>query len=269
MLRFSEDAMRRREFISLLVGTSAAWPLTAAAQQAARLRHIGAIMPATATDAEFQSWFGAFLQRLGQLGWTIGQNIRIETRWATSDASEIRKQAAELVTKAPDVILAAGTSTVGPVLELTRTIPVVFPNVVDPVAAGFVESLARPGGNATGFLLYEYSLSGKWLELLRQSSPDVTRVAVLRDPTTPSGTGQLAFIQAAASSLKLEIDPINMRDADEIERGIAEFARTPNGGLILTGSGKAIALHGDIIALAARYKLPAVYYELFLQRPEA
>jgi len=253
--------MKRRAFILALGGAAAAWPLAARAQQSERMRRIGIILPAAADDAEFQAWVGAFLQALAQLGWTIGNNVRIDTRWATTNAAEIRRHAAELAALAPDVILASGTSTVGPMLQATRTVPVVFPTVVDPVGAGFVDSLARPGGNATGFLAFEYSLGGKWLELLKQIAPGVTRVAVLRDATIPSGTGQFGVIQAMAPSLRVEANPINMREAGEIERAVAAFARSPNGGLILTASGKAFLHHKLVITLAARHKLPAVYYE--------
>jgi putative ABC transport system substrate-binding protein len=225
------------------------------------MRRIGILLPAAADDADFQAWLGAFLQALGQLGWTIDNNVRIDIRWATTVAAEIRIHAAELAALAPDVILASGTSTVGPMLQATRTVPVVFPTVVDPVGAGFVDSLARPGGNATGFLAFEYSLGGKWLELLKQIAPGVTRVAVLRDATIPSGTGQFGVIQAVAPSLRVEANPINMREAGEIERAVAAFARSPNGGLILTASGKAFLHHKLVITLAARHKLPAVYYE--------
>ena len=254
--------MRRREFLGVLGGAAATWPLVARAQQSERMRRIGVLLPAAANDAEFQTWVGAFLQGLAQLGWIIGTNVRVDTRWATTNAAEIRKHAAELVALAPDVILASGTSTVGPLLQVTRTVPVVFPTVVDPVGAGFVDSLARPGGNATGFLIFEYSLGGKWLELLKQIAPDVKRVAVLRDAAT-SGLGQFGAIQAVAPSFNVEVSPINMRDAGEIERDIAAFARSPNGGLILTGSGISIFHHNLIISLAARHKLPAVYYERF------
>ena len=227
------------------------------------MRRVGVLLPAAADDAEFQVWVGAFLQALAQLGWTIGHNVRIDTRWATTNAADIRRHAAELAALAPDVILASGTSTVGPMLQATRNVPVVFPIVVDPVGAGFVDSLARPGGNATGFLLFEYSLSGKWLELLKEVAPGVKRVAVLRDPTTPTGIGQFGVIQAVAPSLRVEVSPLNMRDAGEIERGVAAFARSSNGGLILSGGNRAI-LHRDlIITLAARYKLPAVYADRF------
>jgi len=254
--------MRRREFITLLC-SAAVWPLASRAEQPERMRRIGVILPAAANDAEFQTWVGAFLQALAQLGWTIGRNMRIDIRWATANHAEIRKQAAELVALAPDVILASGTSTVGPLLQATRTVPIVFPIVVDPIGAGFVESLARPGGNATGFLTFEFSLAGKWLELLKQIAPGVTRVAVFRDPASPSGTGQFGAIQAVAPSLRVEVNPVNMRDAGEIERAIAAIASAPNGGLILTASGMSILHHDLIIALAARYKLPAVYYERF------
>ena len=255
--------MRRREFITLLGGAAAAWPLAARAQQPERMRRIGVLLPAAADDAEFQARVGAFLQALALLGWTIGRNVRIDTRWATANAAEIRRHAAELAALAPDVILAHGASTVGPLLQATRTVPIVFPVVADPVGAGFVDSLARPGGNATGFMTFEYSMSGKWLELLKQIAPGVTRVAVLRDATQGSGTSQFAAIQAVAPSLRVEVNPVNMRDAGEIERAVAAFARSPNGGLIVTASAAA-TLHRDlIITLAARHKLPAVYSERF------
>jgi putative ABC transport system substrate-binding protein len=227
------------------------------------MRRIGAILPAAADDAEFQSWLGAFLQALAQLNWIIGRNVRVDVHWATPDAANIRKHATELVALAPDVIVAAGTSTVGPILQATRSIPVVFPTVLDPVGAGFVENLARPGGNATGFLLYEYSMAGKWLELLKQIAPAVNRVAVLRDPSTPSGPGQFAAIQTAAPSLGLQIIPINLTGADAIRSAIDSFARGQNDGMILTGSGPAIQYRDLIVALAAQRKLPAVYYDRF------
>jgi ABC-type uncharacterized transport system substrate-binding protein len=251
--------VKRREFITLL-GGAAAWPLTARAQQAERVRRIGVLLPAAADDAEFQAQVGAFLQALALLGWTIGRNVRIDTRWATANAAEIRRHAAELVALAPDVILATGTSTVGPLLQATRTVPIVFPVIGDPVGAGFVDSMARPGGNATGFMSYEYSLSGKWLELLKQIAPGVTRVAVLRDAAVSIGPVQFGVIQAVAPSLRVEVNPINMRDdAGEIERAIAAFADSPNGGLILTAGARALLHHDLIITLAARHKLPAVY----------
>ena len=253
--------IRRREFITLLGGV-AAWPLAARAQQGERVRRIGIILPAAADDPESQARLAAFHQGLALLGWTIGRNVRIDTRWATTNAAEIRRHAAELVALAPDVILASGTSTVGPLLQATRTVPIVFPLVGDPVGAGFVESLARPGGNATGFMAWEFSIAGKWLELLKQIAPGVTRVAVLRDPQA-SGTGQFAVIQAVAPLLRVEVNPINMRDAGEIERAIAAFAGSPNGGLILTASALAAVHRELIITLAARHKLPAVYSQRY------
>ena len=217
-------------------------------------------LAATADDAEFQAWVGAFLQALALLGWTIGRNVRIDTRWARANAGEIRRHAAELAALAPDVILAHGASTVGPLLQATRTVPIVFPFASDPVGAGFVDSLARPGGNATGFE-FRIRFGAKWLELLKQTAPGVTRAAVLRDATQGSGTSQFAVIQAVAPSLRVEVKPVNMRDAEEIERAVTAFARSPGGGLIVA-AGPAATRHRDlIIKLAARHKLPAVYYE--------
>jgi putative ABC transport system substrate-binding protein len=253
--------MRRREFIGILGGAAAAWPIAARAQQPERIRRIGILLPATADDPAFQVRLAAFHQGLALLGWTIGRNVRIETRWSGSNAADVRRHAAELAALAPDVILAHGASTLGPLLQATRTVPVVFPVVSDPVAAGFVDSLARPGGNVTGFMASEYSLSGKLLELLKEIAPSVTRAAVLRDPTQGSGTSQFAAIQTAAPSLRMEVNPVNIRDAGEIERAIAAFARSANGGLILTQGGSA-SLHRDlIITLVARHKLPAAYAE--------
>jgi putative ABC transport system substrate-binding protein len=261
---FIGAAMRRREFIKAVAGGAASitWPLAAQSQQGG-LRRIAVILPAAADDTEYQTWVGAFLQALVQLDWTIGRNVRVDVHWATTYAANIRKQAAEVVALAPDVIVAAGTSTVGPILQATHTIPVVFPTVLDPVGAGFVDSLARPGGNATGFLLYEYSMAGKWLELLRQIAPNVTRVAVLRDPSTPSGPGQFAAIQTAAPSIGMQINPINLSDTDTIRTAIGAFARSQNDGMILTGSGPAIQFRDLIITLAAQHKLPTVYYDRF------
>jgi putative ABC transport system substrate-binding protein len=252
--------MRRREFITGLGGIAAAWPLAARAQQGER--RVAIILPAAAADhSQFQTWLGAFLQALALLGWSVDRNVRIDIHWATTNAAEIRRHAAELAALAPDVILALGTSTVGPMLQATRTVPIVFPFASDPVAAGFVDSLARPGGNATGFLSFEYSIGGKWLELLKEIAPGVTRVGVLRDPTTPTGSAMFGVIQALAPSLRVEVNPVNIRDAGEIERTVATFARASNGGLIVTASNLA-EVHRDLIAmLAARHKLPAVYYE--------
>jgi putative ABC transport system substrate-binding protein len=234
--------MRRREFITLLGGAAVAWPLAAGAQQPDRMRHIGVLMPFSADDAESQTRIGAFLQTLALSGWSIGRNLRIDIRWAGVNADDIRRHAAELAALAPDVILAHGTSTVRPLQQATRSVPIVFPVVGDPVGAGIVDSLARPGGNATGFLSTEYSLSGKWLELLKEIAPGATRVAVLRDPTNSSGIAQFGVIQAMAPSLRVEVSPINVRDAVEIERAITAFAHPANGGLIATSSA-ATALH--------------------------
>src|SRR4249920_15216 len=238
--------MKRREFITLFGGAAAAWPLAARAQQPERMRRIGILLATTADDVEFQAWVGAFLQALALLGWTIGRNVRIDTRWATTNAGEIRRHAAELAAFAPDVILAHGASTVGPLLQVTRTVPVVFPVVGDPVGGGFVDSLARPGGNVTGFMNFEYSISGKWLELLKEIAPGVTRVAVLRDSAIPTGPAQFGVIQAVSPSLRVEVNPVNVRDAAEITRAVAAFARSANGGLIVTGSPLAV-FHRDLI----------------------
>jgi putative tryptophan/tyrosine transport system substrate-binding protein len=249
--------VRRREFTAALGATAVALPLRVRAQE--RVRRIGILVSAAADNAEFQARLAAFHQGLALLGWTIGRNVHIDTRWATANAAEIRRHATELVALAPDVIVANGTSVMVPLLQATRTVPIVFPAVGDPVGAGFVDSLARPGGNATGFMSREYSLSGKWLELLKEIAPGVTRVAVLRDSTQGSGNVQFGVIQAVAPSLRVEVNPINMRDAAEIEHAVSVFAGSPNGGLILTASATA-QLHGDrVIALAARHKLPAVY----------
>jgi putative ABC transport system substrate-binding protein len=252
--------MKRREFITLLVG-AAAWPLVARAQQPERMRRIGILLAAAEDDAQFQARVGAFLQALALLGWSIGRNVQIDSRWATANAAEVRRHAAELVALAPDVILAHGAGPVGALQQATHAVPIVFPIAGDPVGAGLVESLARPGGNATGFLEAEYSIGGKWLELLKEISPSVTRAAVLRDTALGSGTSLFAAIQAVAPSLRVEVTPINMRDAVGIERAIAAFARSPNGGLIVT-AGAATHFYRDmIINLAAGQKLPAVYNE--------
>jgi ABC-type uncharacterized transport system substrate-binding protein len=250
----------RRELIALL-GGAAAWPMAAGAEQTERMRRVGILLAANADDPVWQARVGAFLQALAVLGWTIGRNMRIDTRWAGGRPNDIRRHAAELAAFAPDVILAHGSSTVGPMLQATHTVPIVFPVIADPVGAGYVDSLARPGGNATGFLSFEYSMSGKWLELLKQIAPGVTRVAVLRDPNTPSGTGQFGVIQASAPSLRVEVSPVNIRDAGEIERAVAAFARSSNGGLIVAGSGLAQVHRNLIITLAGRHKLPTVYFE--------
>jgi len=259
--------MRRREFITLLgsvtASSSLSWPLAVRAQQTERMRRVGILLPVAADDAVFQARVGAFQQELALLGWHIGRNVHVETRWAANNAAELRRHAAELVALSPEVILAGGTSTVPPLLQSTRIVPIVFTRVVDPVGAGYVDSLARPGGNATGFMNFEYSISGKWLELLRQIAPGVTRVAVLRDATQGFATSQFAVIQALAPSLRVEINPVNVRDPTEIERDVAAYARTPNGGLILTASALAVVHRNLIITLAARHRLPAIYWERF------
>jgi putative ABC transport system substrate-binding protein len=254
--------MKRRAFI-LALGGAAAWPLAARGQQSGRMRRIGVLMPLPADDPVVQARVAAFAQGLQQSGWTIGRNVQIDTRWAAADADRIRSHAAELVALAPDVILTSGNAGVAPLLQVSRTVPIVFAIVPDPVGAGFVDSLARPGGNATGFIAYEYSLGAKWLELLKQIAPSITRAAVLRDAALASGPGQFAAIQSVAPSLGVELTPVNVRDPGEIERAVTTFARSVNGGLITTGSA-ATALHRDlIIALAARHRLPAVYIERF------
>jgi putative tryptophan/tyrosine transport system substrate-binding protein len=251
--------MRRRDFFVVLGGMAAAGPIAAHAQQADRVRRIGVLVGASADGMDAQARQNAFLQGLQQLGWTDGRNVRIDTRWGAANADDIRKYAAELVALAPDVILAAGNAPVERLLQATRTVPIVFAIVLDPVGSGFVDSLSRPGGNATGFMQFEYSLTAKWLELLKQVAPGVTRAAVLRDSTTAAGIGQFAVIQSVAPSVGVEVSPINGRDAAEIECAIGAFARTSNGGLIVTSSALA-GVHRDlIIMLAARHKLPAVY----------
>jgi putative tryptophan/tyrosine transport system substrate-binding protein len=253
--------VKRRDFITLLGSAAVAWPLAARAQQAERMRRIGVLNTLAADDAVGQARHGAFLQDLQQAGWTIGHNVQVETRWAAGDADRLRTYAAELVAQAPDVILATGNAGAAPLLQATRTVPIVFVIVPDPVGAGLVDNLARPGGNATGFASFEYGLSAKWLELLKEIAPSVTRAGVIRDPALASGPAQFAAIQSMAPSLGMEVSPVNARDAQDIERAIAAFARTPNGGLVVIGSA-VVAFHRRlIIALAARHKLPAVYNE--------
>jgi putative ABC transport system substrate-binding protein len=246
----------RRDFVTLL-GGAAAWPLTARAQE--RVKRVGVLLPGSADNPEYQARLAAFHQGLAVLGWTIGRNVHIETRWATSNAAALRKHAAELAALAPDVILANGSAAVAPLLEATRTVPIVFVIVPDPVGGGFVDSLARPGGNATGFTLYEYGISAKWLELLKEIAPGVRQVAVLRDAGLSVGAGQFGAMQSVAPSFGVELRPIDVRDAPEIERAITAFARSANGGLVVTGSALAVTHRETIAALAARHKLPAVY----------
>jgi putative ABC transport system substrate-binding protein len=254
--------MKRREFITL-VGGVVAWPLAAWAQQRQQMKRIGILLPAAADDPVFQARLAAFYQGLALLGWSIGGNVRIDTRWATTNAAEIHRHAVELAALAPDVILATGDSTMPPLLQATRTVPIVFPVVADPVGGGYVDSLARPGGNVTGFMGSEYSMGGKWLELLKEIAPNVTRVAVLRDSAIPAQTAQFGGIQAVAPMLRVEVIPVNMGNAGEIEQSVETFARAPNGGLIATAGAAAVRHRDLIITLAARHKLPAVYWERF------
>jgi putative ABC transport system substrate-binding protein len=258
--------MKRREFIALLGGAATSWPRNALAQQPERMRRIGVLVPLAADDPDMQIRIAAFQQQLQQLGWTDGRNVKIEYRWNGSDPERSRRHAAELAALAPDVIFATGNSTVAPLLQATRSVPIVFAIIPDPVGAGFVDSLARPGGNATGFVVFEYGISGKWLEFLKEIAPDVARVAVLRDAALAAGIGQFAAIQSVAPSLGVELSAINVRDAAEIERAIAVFARLSNSGLIVTASGLSVVHRDLIIALAARHKLPAVYWQsLYIQ----
>jgi putative tryptophan/tyrosine transport system substrate-binding protein len=255
--------MKRRTFITLLGAVAAAWPLATRAQQGEQMRRIGVLMSFAADHPESQPRLAAFQQGLQQLGWIDGRNVRIDHYWGGADANRIRKYAAELVALAPDVILANGSVVVAPLLQTTRAVPIVFVYVPDPVGAGFVDSLARPGGNATGFIQSEYGMSAKWLELLKEIAPGMTRAAVIRDPAITAGIGQFGAIQAVAPSVGVEVTPVNVRDAGDIERAVTAFARSSNGGLIVTGSALA-QVHGDlIITLAARHKLPAVYFERF------
>jgi len=251
--------VKRREFIAG-IGGAAAWPMVARAQ-GERVRRIGVLLVAAMNDAEYQARVGAFQQALALSGWNIGRNTRIDIRWATTNAADLRRHAADLVALAPDVLLAHGAGSVGALLQVSRTVPIVFPILGDPVAAGYVDSLARPGGNVTGFMNFEYSMGGKWLELLKQIAPNLTRAAVLRDTAEGSGTSHFAAIQAVAPSLRVDVKPFNMRDAGEIERDIGAFAHSPDGGLIVT-AGAAAALHRElIIKAAARHKVPTVYFD--------
>ena len=250
--------MRRREFIAAL-SAAAAWPLAASAQQPERMRRVGVLMNTAADDPVGQTRIAAFLQGLQQLGWSVGRNMQIDTRWAAGDADRIRTYAVELVALAPDVILATGSATVGPLQRASRAMPIVFVTTIDPVGGGFVESLARPGGNVTGFAAAEYGMSGKWLELLKQIAPRVTRVGVVRDPEIAAGAGQFGAIQSVAPTFGVELRPLGVRDAGEIERAITAFARSPNDGLIVTPSALTLVHRAAIIALAARHKLPAIY----------
>jgi putative ABC transport system substrate-binding protein len=253
--------MKRREFITLVGGAAVAWPLAARAQQPERMRRIGVLMGPAADDPDGQARIAALLQGLQQLGWAVGRNVRVDIRWAAGNADDSRRYAAELVALASDVIVANGSMSMAPLLQATRSVPIVFVVVPDPVGAGNVDSLARPGGNATGFMSFEYGMSAKWLELLKQVAPGVTRVAVIRDPAITAGAGQFGAIQSVAPSFGVEVSPISARDAPEIERAIAAFAHSSNGGLVVTQSALTTVHRDLIVTLAARHKLPAVYYE--------
>jgi putative ABC transport system substrate-binding protein len=251
--------MKRREFITLLGGAAVAWPRAARAEQDERMRRIGVLMNLAADDPEGQVRIDAFLQGLQQFGWTVGRNLQVDTHWAAADADLFRRYATELVRAAPDVILASTSLAIAALQQATRTVPIVFVITLDPVGGGYVASLARPGGNATGFMLYEYSVSGKWLELLKQIAPGVTRAVVLRDPAATAGIGQFAAIQAVAPPFGVELSPVDVRDGGEIERAVTTFARKPNGGLIVTGSPSQAVHRKLIVTLAAQHRLPAVY----------
>jgi len=254
--------MRRRDFVRAIVGSATAWPFTLRAQQSKPkpVRRVAALMPYSASDPEAQNRNAAFLQALQQLGWTVGQNVQIEYRWAAGSEGDMRKYAAELVALAPDVILTSGAA-IEPLRRATRTVPIVFVLVPDPVGAGFVDSLARPGGNVTGFANFDYGIGAKWLALLKEIAPNTTRAAVLRDPALRAGMGQWGAIQSASPSVAIEVSPISLAEAGEMESALTAFARNPNGGLIVTGSALTVVRRDLIIALAARYGLPAVYYE--------
>jgi putative ABC transport system substrate-binding protein len=254
--------VRRRQFITLLCG-AAAWPLAARAEQREKMRRIGALMSQSADDRVAQTRYAAFLQGLQRSGWEVGRNVQIEARWVATGGDNTRKSAAELVSLAPDVILATGSAGTGPLLQATRSIPIVFVHTPDPVGAGYVNSMSRPGGNATGFINFEYGLGAKWLELLKQIMPRATRAAIVRDPAITAGIGMWGAIQAAAPSLGIDVVPVNIHEAGEVERAIADFARSSNGGLVVTGSGLAVTHRELIVSLAARHLLPAVYFERF------
>jgi putative tryptophan/tyrosine transport system substrate-binding protein len=255
--------MQRRAFISLLSGVAVAWPTLARAQQPDRMRRIGVLMPGNADDSEGKAQVAALQQALLKLGWTEGRNVQFDFRWGAGDPARIGNSAAELVALAPDVIVADAGIAVAALRRVTRSVPIVFANVADPVGAGYVDSLARPGGNATGFLLFEYGIAGKWLEYLKRMAPTLTRAAVLRDPAISAGIGQWAVIEAMAPSVGVELSLVNMHDAGELERDINAFARTPNGGLIVTATPLASLYRALIIKLAADRKLPAIYFERY------
>ena len=254
--------MRRREFITLFGSVAATWRLVARAQQFEHMRRVGMLMGA-AVETDQQAGLAVFKEILHQLGWIDGRNVRVEVRWTGGDPVEARKDAEELVALPADVIMANGQFALQTLLQATRSVPIVFDGVVDPVGSDLIDSLARPGGNATGFVLFEYSLAGKWVELLKQIAPTVTRVAVLRDSVTAAGIGQFAVIQSVAPSIGLDVSVIKLRDAAQIEQDVTRFASPPNGGLILTGSPLAVVHQKLIVALAAQHKLPAVYHRRY------
>jgi putative ABC transport system substrate-binding protein len=254
--------IRRREFVVTL-GSAAAWPMVVRAQQTGRMRRIGVFMPYPANNAQVQARNAAFLQGLQQLGWIVGRNILIDYRWSTGSADDIRKDAGELVALTPEVIFTAGTAGLGPLFAATHKVPIVFAIVADPVGSGYVDSLAHPGGNATGFTTFDYNISGKWLELLKEIAPRVRRAAVIRDPAISAGVAAWSAIQALAPTVGVVVSPINVNDPDEIERAVTAFARSTNGGLIVPGSASTVVHRDLIIKLAAKYELPAVYYERY------
>ncbi len=253
--------MRRRDFIKVMIASGVGWPLRGRAQQPDRMRRIGVLMLQNEDDPDAKPRIAAFVQELQKLNWTLGHNIRIDIRWGAADSTRSRKYAAEMVALAPDVIVATASAATAALKDATQTIPIVFVNVTDPVGAGYVASLAKPGANITGFAVFEYATGAKWLQLLKEIAPNITRAAILRDPTLPVGTGHLAAIQSAAPSLNIEISPVDVRDAGEIERIIADFARRPNGGLIVAASPGALVNRKLIITMAAKYELPAVYFQ--------
>ena len=254
--------MRRRDFIKAIASSAAAWPLAARAQQPKQMRRIGVLMSA-AIETDQQAGLAVFKENLHQLDWIDGRNVRVEVRWASGDPAKARKNAEELVALPADVIMVTGAQGLQTLLQTTRSVPIVFNSVADPVGSGFIDSLARPGGNATGFILFDYALTAKWVELLKEIAPTVTRVAVLRDPELTAGVGQFAVIQYVAPSVGMEVSAISMRDVREIEQDITRFASSPNGGLILTGSALSLVHHDLVIALAAQHKLPAVYHRRY------
>jgi putative ABC transport system substrate-binding protein len=261
-MQLGKGRMRRREFIAVLGSGVVAWPLAARAQPGDRVRRIGVLTGVPVDDPQAQALYAAFLQGLQQLGWTEGRNVHIDSRWGAGNAADMRQHAAELVALAPDVILAIGVAA-EPMLQATHTVPIVFAIVPDPVGSGFVDRLSRPGGNATGFMMFEFSLSGKWLELLKEIAPGVTRAAVFRDSANTAGIGQFAVIQSVAPSVGVDVSPVNVHDAAEIERAVAAFASSPNGGLIVTASAFWVFHRDLIITLADRHKLPTVYFQRF------